>query len=189
VPSAAVSACSILKRLLARLYVADTNGSNDGRFVLAKALSLSAVVFCAVAALLVAPRPASAASDCASAVINDWRDGRLDDVYAPRCYRQALRELPEDIRIYSSAETDINRALMASLTRKPTRKIGDVKGLTRTLASTKPSAAVRRQAAQAVLDGNATKVPLAVILAGVVAFVLIGAASVSVVARRIRRLS
>src|SRR2546427_8008823 len=35
-------------------------------------------------------------------------------------YQEALRELPEDIRIYSSAEDDINRALIASLAKKST---------------------------------------------------------------------
>jgi hypothetical protein len=184
--SVAVSADAIFRRLLARPNVADTNGRNHGRTVLAKASSLCALAICAVAGALVAPQSASAGSGCAAAVINDWRDGRLDGIYAPGCYRQALRELPEDIRIYSSAETDIHRALMASLTTKGTRKIGGVKGVTRTLASTKPTAATQRKAAQAVLAADATKMPLAVILAGVLAVVLLGAASVSVLARKLR---
>jgi hypothetical protein len=154
----------------------------------AKVLSLFALAVFAVASALVAPRQASGASGCATAVINDWRDGRLDGIYAPRCYRQALRELPEDIRIYSSAETDIHRALMSSLTDKSTRKIGDVKGATRTLADAKPTAATRRKAAQAVLDADATKVPMAVIVAGGLAVLLLAAASVSVLARKLRRL-
>jgi hypothetical protein len=36
---------------------------------------------------------------CWKTVIQDWYiDGSLDGVYAPRCYREALRRLPEDMR-------------------------------------------------------------------------------------------
>jgi len=50
---------------------------------------------------------------CASALLQDWRDGRIDGTYSVACYRTALAQLPEDLRIYSSAESDIKRALLA----------------------------------------------------------------------------
>ena len=43
----------------------------------------------------------------------DWRDGRIDGTYSVSCYQAALAQLPEDLRIYSSAESDIKRALLA----------------------------------------------------------------------------
>ena len=57
--------------------------------------------------------PASAqASSCADNVVADWHDdGRIDGTYAPDCYRDAVSSLPEDVLVYSSAQTDINRAL------------------------------------------------------------------------------
>jgi len=59
----------------------------------------------------------------------------------------------------------------------------------RRLASTKAKTAAQREAAQSVLAAGATSVPLTVIIAGGVAVLLVAAASFSVVARRIRRLS
>jgi hypothetical protein len=65
------------------------------------------------ATVVVAPAPA-AASSCANAVVADWRDnGRIDRTYPPQCYRAAVDALPEDVRVYSSAQNDITRALQA----------------------------------------------------------------------------
>jgi hypothetical protein len=58
---------------------------------------------------------AGAAQSCGSRVLADWRDGRLDGTYPVACYRQALAELPEDVRVYSTAQADITRALQARL--------------------------------------------------------------------------
>jgi len=43
--------------------------------------------------------------------VTDWSDGRIDGTYPMGCYRQALQAMPEDIRLYSSAVDDIQRAL------------------------------------------------------------------------------
>src|SRR5919202_5060140 len=58
---------------------------------------------------------ANASQSCASKLLGDWRDGRIDGTYPVACYRQALAELPEDARVYSSATADITRALQARL--------------------------------------------------------------------------
>jgi hypothetical protein len=55
---------------------------------------------------------ATAATSCGEAVILDWSDGRIDRTYAPACYRDALARLPEDLRAYSTAPEDIQRALL-----------------------------------------------------------------------------
>jgi hypothetical protein len=65
---------------------------------------LAALVFCGAG---------QAKPDCVSTLMNDWRDGRIDGTYSVECYQTALAQLPEDLRIYSSAETDIQRALLA----------------------------------------------------------------------------
>jgi hypothetical protein len=62
---------------------------------------------------------AGAAQSCGSRLIDDWRDGRIDNTYPVACYRQALAHLPEDIRVYSSAQADITRALQARLSTSP----------------------------------------------------------------------
>ena len=58
---------------------------------------------------------AGATQSCGSRVLADWRDGRIDGTYPVNCYRQALARLPEDVRVYSTAQSDITRALQARL--------------------------------------------------------------------------
>ena len=66
------------------------------------------------ATFAVVPAPAAATSGCAKTVVADWRDnGRIDRTYPPKCYRAAVDALPEDVRVYSSAQSDITRALQA----------------------------------------------------------------------------
>jgi cobalamin biosynthesis Mg chelatase CobN len=68
----------------------------------------------ALAALLVLAAPATAAKACGRAVIDDWyEDGRVDGTYALHCYDEAIDALPRDVRDYSSAKEDIQRALQA----------------------------------------------------------------------------
>jgi hypothetical protein len=194
---AVVVRLAILRGLLARPYTFATNGRDHGGFQMTgrsftRTCAVSAAaVFAAVLALAFAAPPAGAASDCGAAVIKDWRNARLHANYAPACYRQALRELPEDIRIYSTAEDDINRALIASLAKKATTaytsKVGAVKGVVRTLASTKSSNAVRKEAARAAADPSASAVPITVLVFGAGALVLVATAVASVVVRRLRR--
>jgi hypothetical protein len=74
------------------------------RPLLALAALLGALVFCGAG---------QAKTGCASRLLADWRDGRIDGTYSVACYRTALAHLPEDVRIYSSAESDIKRALVA----------------------------------------------------------------------------
>ena len=60
--------------------------------------------------------PAAGASSCAKRVIDDWYDnGRVDGTYPVHCYDDAIDALPRDVRDYSSAKDDIQRALQARL--------------------------------------------------------------------------
>jgi hypothetical protein len=180
----------ILKRLLARSNSFTTDDRNHGGLGM-NARSLIAVLATALvgaAASFVSP---AEASDCGNSVLKAWDEGRLDSSFAPACYRKALQELPEDIRIYSSAQDDINRALIASVARQSrirrTTQEGAVKGIVRTLASTAPTKAARERAVAAAADPNANTVPLTVVISAAGAVVLVGAAAISVVARRLRR--
>ena len=74
-----------------------------------------AIVLASIAAMLVVSDPASAKPNCGSTLLKDWSDGRIDGVYPVRCYRLALANMPEDVRIYSTAESDIKRALQAKV--------------------------------------------------------------------------
>lgn len=71
------------------------------------------VFLVALLAALVISGAGQAQTGCASRLLGDWRDGRIDGTYSVECYQTALAQLPEDLRIYSSAESDIKRALLA----------------------------------------------------------------------------
>jgi hypothetical protein len=53
----------------------------------------------------------AAPSSCESRLLHDWSDGRIDGTYPVTCYRTALRSLPADLKVYSSAPDDISAAL------------------------------------------------------------------------------
>jgi hypothetical protein len=64
--------------------------------------------------------PAAGAASCAKRVIDDWYDnGRVDGTYPVHCYDDAIDALPRDVRDYSSAKDDIQRALQARLRNEP----------------------------------------------------------------------
>jgi hypothetical protein len=85
---------------------------------------LVALIVVAAAAVLLVPTPASAAAPCWKRLINDWYDGRIDQAYPVKCYRQAIKNLPEDVKAYSSAREDIRRALLAAFRAKGGGKNG-----------------------------------------------------------------
>ena len=66
--------------------------------------------------VLTAAGPTSAAASCGKKVIDDWYDnGRVDGSYPLHCYDDAIDALPRDVRDYSSAKDDIERALQARM--------------------------------------------------------------------------
>jgi hypothetical protein len=96
------------------------------------AVLLAAVGVLAAASLVAAPR--ASAATCWQRVIDDWRDGRISGTYSAVCLRAALRHLPEDLRVYGSAEEDITRALTRLVDVKPHRVLAV------TATRTKPAA-------------------------------------------------
>jgi hypothetical protein len=86
--------------------------------------ALGAVLIVGIAVLLGSARPAAAATPCWKKLLNDWYDGRIDNVYPVHCYQDTLKHLPEDVSVYSSARDDILRALQSA--RANLRKKGKV---------------------------------------------------------------
>ena len=73
------------------------------------------MLLAAFVTLLVVAAPASAAPSCGRAVIDDWyEDGRVDGTYELHCYDDAIETLPRDVRDYSNAKEEIQRALQAA---------------------------------------------------------------------------
>jgi hypothetical protein len=89
-----------------------------------KLLLAAAIVW--VALLGAAAAPAAAATPCWKTLLNDWYDGRIDQVYPSHCYTDAIHHLPSDVQTYSSARDDILRALQSAKARarKAGHKVG-----------------------------------------------------------------
>jgi hypothetical protein len=82
-------------------------------------LSLLVALVAGVVLLLALPGQASAATPCWERVINDWlKDGRIDGTYSVKCYQQALKNAPEDLRDYSNV-TDVIQAAMQNAIGSP----------------------------------------------------------------------
>jgi hypothetical protein len=75
---------------------------------------LALIVGLAVAAA--SPAPAAAATPCWKQIINQWLNNQpISTHFKPGCYRQALNNVPEDLRDYSNITDAISAALQASL--------------------------------------------------------------------------
>jgi len=78
-------------------------------------IALVAVVASAFVALSLSGT-AAAATPCGTKVLADWFDnGRIDRIYPPHCYEDAIDAIPRDIGPYSDAADVITRALQSSL--------------------------------------------------------------------------
>ncbi len=79
------------------------------------ALQTVLLVLVAAAGAMLLAGTAAAKEPCWKTLIDDWYDGRIDNVYPVPCYRAALEHMPEDVAQYSTLGDDINRALQAAI--------------------------------------------------------------------------
>jgi hypothetical protein len=74
------------------------------------------LLLAATVAGLAFPVTAGAAVPCRDRIYNDWyHDGRVASSYPTSCYRDALKHIPIDAKVYTSLSTDIRSAMLASL--------------------------------------------------------------------------
>jgi hypothetical protein len=158
------------------------------------------LAFAAGLLLLGLPGTAAAKTPCWKQVLNDWSNGRQIGVYPLHCYRDAIRNLPEDLRDYSSAADDIQAALQAQIAKRTNRSIqsegGGGNGPTGQSGSTKStestSAAPPRSAYRRAIDNlgtsNADSLPIPLlVLASLGGFLLLLAAGMTAT-KRVRTL-
>jgi hypothetical protein len=150
---------------------------------------------------------AAAAKPCWKRLINDWYDGRIDNVYPVKCYRAAIRHLPEDVASYSDAREDIQRALLSAIRKSggtlgpddpvPAQKRSrprDGEPAETSTGETAPSggdaAPGDPEGGGGVLDplkpASADSVPIPLLVLAGLALVLLAAASAGFAARRIQ---
>ena len=149
------------------------------------------VAFAAGLLLLALPGTAAAKTPCWKQVLNDWSNGRAIGVYPLHCYRDAIRNLPEDVRDYSGAADDIQAALQAQIGKRTNRTIqslpGSAKGKTPESASGPPQSAYRR-AIDNLGTSNADSLPIPLLVLASVGGFLLALAAAMTTAKRIRGL-
>jgi hypothetical protein len=153
---------------------------------------------------------AAAKSPCWVTLLNDWYDGRIDNVYPIPCYREAIKHLPTDISVYSSAREDIQRALQLAINYKkhpktapkpfvksrtppaPSSSSGSSSGSSSSGGATstpapgnKPSPGIPT-ALKNSSPGGATSFPLPLIILGGLALFLLAAGAVGLIIRRMQ---
>jgi hypothetical protein len=158
--------------------------------------SLLLVLFAGLVLALGVASPAAAAKPCYRQLIDDWFDGRIDKTYPPECYTQALKHLPRDVDIYSSAPDDIRRAQLAALQKRdnidpPSSQPGNPVRQTESNGPTTQTAKKEEQQKGLVLKAleffgpsDAASIPLPLLILAGVAFLLLAAAGGSFVNRR-----
>jgi hypothetical protein len=134
------------------------------------------------------------ASRCSDALIHDWYvDGRIDHTYQVHCYREALRDIPEDQIVYGTLRDDLTRALenvisdhnghVTPATIVPGRGNGG-DGPNSGATGGKHDEGFFTWLAKKIGPSSADSVPVPLLVLGGLALALIAAAAVSYFARR-----
>ncbi len=133
--------------------------------------------------------PAAAKRPCWKDVASDWfSDLKVDGVYAPHCYREAIKHLPPVTDSYSTARDEIRRAMLYALAH-PTKPSGPAN--TPTLgAGLGPGEGGDAGLIQSLLEKlgpkNADAIPLPLLVLAGISLLLLGTAGASYIARRVQ---
>jgi hypothetical protein len=135
-------------------------------------------------------------STCSKALIHDWYvDGRVDKTYPVHCYREALRQIPEDQIIYGTLRQDLTRALQSAIRQHGGHVTPDTLVLPLGGSSNDGgpngggatgSGGVFHWLAQKLGPSTADSIPIPLLILGGLAFALMAAAGVSLLARRMQ---
>lgn len=166
-----------------------------------------AFVMVVAASAAVLPATASSAEAAATVVcwkrlINDWYDGRIDQAYPVRCYREAIKHLPEDVEVYSSAREDIRRALLAAIrsseqktgakpteatpVKPPPKRVSNAPGAGSATRDPDDEGGPIDEVLAVGEPNSADSVPVPLIVLGALAMLLLAAAGAGVVTRRLQ---
>ena len=136
--------------------------------------------------------PATAmATPCGDKVLADWFDnGRIDKLYAPHCYEEAIDAIPDDLRNYANAEDVISRALQGALRGDlvpggvdptPDPVDGTPIPTTRTIRRTRTATRRRRRT---VDTSGPSSLPIPLLVLGAMSLALLAAGGLGYLSRR-----
>jgi hypothetical protein len=133
---------------------------------------------------------ASAGTPCWKQVLNDWSNGRPIGHYRIHCYRDAIRNLPEDLRDYSNAADDIQAAMQAEIAKRTQRHpqgldTGGPNGGGSDGNGGPPSSAYRR-AIDNLGTSNADSLPIPLLVLASLGGLLLSLAASMTAAKRVR---
>jgi hypothetical protein len=129
--------------------------------------------------------PAAAGTPCWKQVLNDWSNSRAIGHYPLHCYREAIRNLPEDLRDYSSAADDILAALQAEISNRDNRRVQSAGGDNGN-GKAHPSQSAYRRAIDNLGTNNADAVPIPLLVLASLGAALLLAAAAMTATKRIR---
>lgn len=166
------------------------------------------LVILAVAAFApFAAAPAGAAVPCRDRIYNDWyHDGKIATSYPTACYRDALKHVRTDARVYSSLADDIRSAMQAAIarahghTKVPTQvgTGGAAQSPRSQASSTKPNGPPHDPAPEQVdstlpstvatgaTSGSGSGIPIPLLVLGGLALLLTAVGAAGVIAKRRR---
>ena len=151
----------------------------------------------ALALLAAGVGSATAGTPCWKKVLNDWVDRNgIQGTYPTHCYQEAIRHLPPDIQIYSSAEADLRRAMLLAFHTRDDGPGGGFGGgggtITppdgrelQTSSGSDEHHGVLSRAIDWLGPSNASSVPTPLLVLAGIALLLLASAAASFVARRI----
>jgi hypothetical protein len=160
--------------------------------------TLLSTLAAALALLTAGVHPAAAAQPCWKAVLNDWveNNGVIHGTYPTSCYQEAIRHVPPDTAIYSSAIDDIRRAMLLAFHTRDNGPGGGPGGGNGTIKLDERSFQVssephhRHGVIGRAIDwlgpDNAESVPLPLIILGAIGLLLLAAGGAGYAARRIQ---
>ena len=142
--------------------------------------------------------PAAAKSPCWRTLFIDWADGRIDKTYPVHCYREAIKHLQEDTLTYGDAADQINRALMAAMTKLRKEGVAPIGPGTNIPPGPGSSNGPKSpggnnhdegfwdKISHAIGPSNADAIPLPLLILAGLAMLLLAAAAASLIAKRVQ---
>lgn len=154
------------------------------------------VLLLALAALMIGAKPAAAKTPCWKQIVQDWfEDARIDRTYPRHCYSDALKNVPNDVKDYSSFEEDIKSALQrasrvnrslsgtgsgaSTQPERPTRRLGSAN-------EPEPRPELFKEAFDKLGPREADSMPIPLMILAGMALLLIAAGGGGLITRRLR---